>query len=522
MMRTTIQVVARLASGGGFRDDRAVARPRRSRGRDDAFEFARGFTLAPIVSSPSADAPDDDALIEPAWDGHRVLATRVGAAVRLAALDHREWTATFTAITRALAALPVARMALDGVVCAFDDRGAPSFDALRAAVAANTPATAVLVAWDLLWLDDDDLRDLPLSVRRARLATLLAGAPAVVVPSQALDGDVPRVVAATAALGLRGVVVRANAGDYAARWRGCTPTGAPLDWQRSLSAAPPLSNADKVLYPRDGIAKRDIVGYYRDLAPTLVPYLVDRPVVVQRWPDGIDEFAWYQHRVPPKAPDYLRAVWVDGVRRILIENADALLWMVNQAGLTYHVFGSRLATLGEPDWAMIDLDPGDRAAWFDDLIEVALAVRRTLELLELPSVVKTSGQRGLHVLVPLARGHTFAQAEQFARGVATVLARLLPDKVTLELDKARRNGRLLLDHKQFVAKTLVGPYSLRATDGATVSTPIAWSEVTSQLDPRRFTLRTLRARLDATGDLAAPLRDGGARLASAFSQLAAL
>jgi DNA ligase D-like protein (predicted polymerase) len=530
MTRTTIQVLARLASGGGFRDDRTVARPRRRQGRDDTFEFARGFTLAPIVSAAvdagatgaTDEGPTGDDVIEPAWDGHRVLATRVGAAVRLAALDYREWTATFAAIARALAALPVTRLALDGVVCAFDDRGAPSFAALRAAVAGNATAATVLVAWDLLWIDDDDLRGLPLSVRRERLAALLAGAPPVVVLSQALDGELGRVVAATAALGLRGVVVRPNAGDYAARWRACTPTGTALDWQRSLSAAPPLSNADKVLYPRDRIAKRDIVGYYRDVAPMLVPYLVDRPVVVQRWPDGIDEFAWYQHRVPPKAPDYLRAAWVDGVRRILIENTDALLWMVNQAGLTYHVFGSRLATLAEPDWAMIDLDPGDRATWFDDLVDVALAVRRTLELLELPSVVKTSGQRGLHVLVPLARGHTFVQAEQLARGIATVLARLLPDKVTLELDKARRNGRLLLDHKQFVAKTLVGPYSLRATDGATVSTPIAWTEVGRDLDPRRFTLRTLRARLDAAGDLAAPLRSGAARLGPALAALAAL
>ncbi len=296
---------------------------------------------------------------------------------------------------------------------------------------------------------------------------------------------------------------------------------AAIDWHRSLSAPPPLSNADKVLYPRDGIAKRDIVAYYRDVAPTLVPYLIDRPVVVQRWPDGIDDFAWYQHRVPPRAPDYLRAVWVDGVRRVVIENTDALLWMVNQAGLTYHLFGSRLAALTEPDWAMIDLDPGERTTWFDELVVVALAVRRTLELLELPSVVKTSGQRGLHVLVPLARGHTFAQAEMFARGIAMVLARLMPDRVTLETEKAKRNGRLLVDHKQFVAKTLVAPYSLRATDGATVATPIAWHEVGRQLDPRAFTLRTLHARLQQRGDLFTPLLSGSAKLGPALAALAA-
>nr|MBA3538305.1 DNA ligase [Deltaproteobacteria bacterium] len=292
-------------------------------------------------------------------------------------------------------------------------------------------------------------------------------------------------------------------------------------WQRSLSPPPPLSNADKVLYPRDGITKTDIAGYYRDVAPVLIAHLMDRPVVCQRWVDGIDEFDWYQHRMPPRAPDYLRAAWVDGVRRIVIENGDALLWMVNQATLTFHGFTSRLASLPEPDFAMIDLDPGDRTTWWAEMIEVALAVRRILELLELPSVVKTSGQRGLHILIPIGPGHTFEQCEAFGRGVADLLIQLMPDKVTIENEKDKRHGRLLLDHKQFVAKTLVVPYSLRAADGATVSTPIGWDEVGPALAPRTFTLRTVRDRLAALGDLSAALHHGTARLDRALAQLRA-
>ncbi|CAN5713889.1 non-homologous end-joining DNA ligase [soil metagenome] len=333
-------------------------------------------------------------------------------------------------------------------------------------------------------------------------------------------------LAAVGALGIRGVVARPLAGAYDARWQSfvASPTSqepdtSPINWYRSLSPPPPLSNADKVLYPRDGIAKRELVAYYRDVAPVLVRYLMDRPVVVQRWPDGIDEFDWYQHRMPPRAPDYLRVAWVDGVRRIIIENADALLWMVNQAGLTYHVFASRLSSLASPDYAMIDLDPGDRTTWWSDTIEVALAVRQICELLELPSVVKTSGQRGIHILVPLEAGHTFAQAEQLWRGIAELLLRLLPDKVTVEYDKEKRHARVLIDHKQFVAKTLVAPYSLRAVDAAPVSTPITWAEVTPALDPKGFTLRTLRARLDRHGDLASPLLLGTTRLEQALLQL---
>jgi bifunctional non-homologous end joining protein LigD len=178
-----------------------------------------------------------------------------------------------------------------------------------------------------------------------------------------------------------------------------------------------------------------------------------------------------------------------------------------------------VATLGAPDWVVLDLDPGDATTW-PDVIEVALAVRRLLDLLELPSVPKTSGQRGLHVLVPLAPGHRTAEAIELARGVASMIARLLPAKVTLELDVARRGGRLFLDHAQHDAKLLVLPYALRAVDGAPASTPLRWDEVTPALEPRALGLRTLRARLDAHGDLAAPLLAGTGRLAPALARLA--
>jgi DNA ligase D-like protein (predicted polymerase) len=495
-------------------------RPKRIEGPENAYGLARRFTLAPIATGQDTRA--SARLIEPAWDGHRVLATRAGDSVRLAAADYRDWTAVFPAPVRALAKLPVRSLALDGVVCVFDGGGAPSFGELKARVAASASVPeAVLICWDLLAIDDEDLRSRPLSERRERLASVLAGASAALVPSQALDGELERVLAAVRALGIRGVVARELAGDYHAPWHAYSTGDTPVDWRRSLSPPPPLSNADKVLYPRDSICKRDLVAFYRDVAPVIMPHLIDRPVVIQRWPDGIDDFDWYQHRMPPRAPDYLRAAWVDGVRRIVIENADALLWMVNQAGLTYHAFASRLASLAEPDYAMIDLDPGERPTWWEETIEVALAVRQILELLELPSVVKTSGKRGLHILVPLASGHSFTQAEQLARGIADLLCRLLPDKVTVETEKDKRGGRLLIDHKQFVAKTLVAAYSLRAADAAPVSTPLGWHEVTRALDPRAFTLRTLRARLDRVGDLAAPLLVGATRLDRALAQLRA-
>jgi bifunctional non-homologous end joining protein LigD len=462
-------------------------------------------------------AAPDRFRLELAWDGHRVLACRHDDQVRLSAADYRDWADTFAAIARGLRRLPCTAAVIDGVLCALDDGGRPSFDLLRRRAAEKDVAGVALIAWDLHHLDGEDLRARPLRERIARLAALLGGAAAGRVQlSEPLAGDLDSVLGALRGHGVRGLVAR---GDDTP-WIGIpAEPGTRLAWTRSLSPPPPLTNAAKVLYPRDGITKQDVVAYYADVAPVMLAHLAERPVVCQRWPDGIDDFTWYQHRVPPRAPDYLRAVWIDGVRRLVIDSADALLWMVNQAALTYHGFASRVGALTEPDWAMIDLDPGEATTWAD-AVEVAIAVRRALELLELPSVVKTSGQKGIHVLVPVARGHTYAQAEAVAFGVAQMVARLLPRTTTLSMEKDKRGGRLLLDTKQFAAKTLVLPYSLRAADRAPVSCPLAWHEVTPSLDPRTLDLRALRARLDRHGDLAAPILGPGANLAPALARLA--
>jgi bifunctional non-homologous end joining protein LigD len=204
---------------------------------------------------------------------------------------------------------------------------------------------------------------------------------------------------------------------------------------------------------------------------------------------------------------------------MVIENANALLWMVNQAALTFHGWASRVSSLGSPDWVVLDLDPGERTTW-EKTIDVALAIRRLLELLELPSVVKTSGQKGLHVLVPIGKGHTPAQAHDFGRRAAIMITRLFPDDIALDPTTEKRTGRLYLDHLQsFVGKSLVLPYSLRAADAAPVSAPIEWSEVSYMLDPKAFNLRTMRARLDAKGDLATPLLSGTARLLPALERM---
>jgi DNA ligase D-like protein (predicted polymerase) len=442
----------------------------------------------------------------------------VGDDVRLVSADDREWSDRFSTLVVALRRFQDRELVIEGFICALGEDGRPSFDVLKSHDASKA-SRVMFFATDVHLVGDDDLRALPAPERRARLEQLLTNVAPPIVLSPAPTGAIDHALAAVSKLGVPAIVARALDARADTPLVAVAAAEKPLLLSRSLSPPPAITNADKVLYPRDGYRKRDIVAYYDDVAPVLLRHLEDRVVVGQRWPDGIDDFTWYQHRPPPRAPDYLRAARIDGDPRIRVDCKDALLWLVNQAALTFHTWPSRVSSLTEPNWVIFDLDPGESTQW-EDTIAIATALRHALELLELASVPKTSGKKGLHVLVPIGPGHSVEQAHDLAHRVALVLARHAPDKTCLETDKEKRRGRLLVDHVQgYIGKSLVAPYSLRAADGAPVSCPLAWSEVGLRLDPKAFTMRTMRARLDAHGDLAAPLLAGTARLEAALSKL---
>jgi bifunctional non-homologous end joining protein LigD len=285
---------------------------------------------------------------------------------------------------------------------------------------------------------------------------------------------------------------------------------------------PKLSNPAKVLFPRDGLTKRHVWEYYTAIAPQILPHLAGRPLTLQRYPDGIDGQEWYQQNAPEKTPEFVRLVDAgprhDHKKRIVCDNLDTLQWLANLAALTIHQWCAHVPAdaasravidqaLARPDYVILDLDPGD-GTW-EHLIEVAIAVRTLLEALELASFVKTSGKRGLHVVVPIAPGPTHEQATAFAEQVARAVAKVLPDVATVERMKDRRGGKLYVDYLQNgEGKTIVSPYTLRARDGGVVSTPIAWSEVEARLDPTRFTMRAVLDRVRKKGDLFAGVLSG--------------
>jgi bifunctional non-homologous end joining protein LigD len=188
----------------------------------------------------------------------------------------------------------------------------------------------------------------------------------------------------------------------------------------------------------------------------------------------------------------------------IVDRPETLLWLANYNALTLHCWNSAVPHLEEPDWVVFDLDPGKRS--WADVVEVAQALRGFLEELGVYSAPKTSGKSGLHVLVPMARGHTHEDALGFAIAITEALAQGLPALATTERALSKRHGRLYLDAFQNGrGKTIVAPYSLRAVDGASASTPLRWEEVTPRLDPRAFNLKTLPKRLDKVGDLFEPV-----------------
>ncbi len=293
---------------------------------------------------------------------------------------------------------------------------------------------------------------------------------------------------------------------------------APVAEAEPVKAAVKLSNPDKVLYPKDGITKRQIFDYYSKIAEVMLPHLAGRPLTLQRWPNGIEGEEWYQQNAPDEVPDFVRLVDVgpkhDHKKRIVADNVETLQWLANLASLTIHQWASHVPpgarthekavlALGQPDYVVLDLDPGD-GPWAH-LIEVAHAVRALLDALEMPSAVKTSGKRGIHVLVPIARGPSHEEATAFGEKMARAVAKVLPKICTVERMKAKRDGKLYVDYLQNgEGKTVVAPYTLRALDGAPVSTPLAWDEVTEALDPRELNLRSVLERVAERGDLFAP------------------
>jgi bifunctional non-homologous end joining protein LigD len=275
--------------------------------------------------------------------------------------------------------------------------------------------------------------------------------------------------------------------------------------EAAAKPAPPprkaaLSNLDKVFWPAEGYTKGDLLNFYRTIAPRLLPYLKDRPLVIDRYPDGIGGKSFYQKNAPGPAIDRVRTapIWARGSSReieyLLVDDLESLLSVINLGAIPLHIWSSRVKTLDRPDWTILDLDP--KGAPFTNVVVIALAIRALTEEIEIPSFIKTSGGSGLHVLLPLCQQLTHDQSRQLAELLARVIVSELPQIATTERMIAARGGRVYIDFLQNGhAKLIAAPYSVRPHPGAPVSTPLRWEEVTDKLDPKEFTIVTVPKRV---------------------------
>ncbi len=595
--------------------------------------------FGPMLATLVEEAPSDEAdwVLELKYDGFRALGGMSRRRVALRTRNNLDLAGRFPAVAAALGEIHVAEAVIDGEIVALDENGTPRFELLHGG------RGAVLFAFDLLWLDGQDLRARPLEERRDLLVSVLSNAPEGVRLAERVEGPAARALRRARDAGFEGLLLKRRGSTYeggrsrdwlklkallaqelaivgftpnkghpkqigalqvafaegkhlvyagkvgtgfsaalrgelkrelsrdaidepavtgAPRSRdttwveprlvgevrftewtadeklrhpaflGLRPDKAPLECRRERAEAPPrpprpktkkkptdpeqdmddpsaavtLTHPDKVIYPRDGITKVDVAGYFAEVEGPMLRALAGRPLTLEHWRQGIDGPSLFQQNVTKIKAPWMRVVETPArtrggtVAHPIADRPEVLRWFAQHAALTIHTWASREGSLESPDWMVFDLDPAEGES-LQQAVPIALALKRALDDIGLFSAPKTSGKRGLHIFVPLEPGHGFEEVLRFAVAFGTGVAKLMPE-VTLERSLGKRKGRLYLDCMQNAyGKTMVAPYSLRAIDGAPVSAPLRWSEVDRHLDPAKFNLRTMKRRLDHVGDL---------------------
>ncbi|MDX1492971.1 MAG: DNA ligase D [Longimicrobiales bacterium] len=277
----------------------------------------------------------------------------------------------------------------------------------------------------------------------------------------------------------------------------------PVEIEEEKTVA--FSNLDKVFWPEEGYTKGDLIEYHRRIAPWMLPYLQDRPLVMTRYPDGIEGKSFFQKDAPPYAPDWFRTVtvWSEGSERELsyfvAEDVESLLYVINLGTIPLHIWSSRIETLAAPDWCILDLDP--KEAPFTDVVDVANTIRELCEEIGLPCYPKTSGSSGIHVLVPLGRKLTYEQSRSLGQLLGRVVVDQRPDIATLTRNPDRREGKVYVDFVQNGhGRLLVAPFTVRPKPGAPVSAPLHWDEVDHALRIENHTIANMPARMEELGE----------------------
>lgn len=286
-----------------------------------------------------------------------------------------------------------------------------------------------------------------------------------------------------------------------------------------------FTNLNKVYYPEEGYCKRDLINYYSQVADLILPYIRDRALSLRRYPDGIHGESFFQKAASEHFPDWLRLVPIYSAhndaptRFVVADDRAALLFLANLGCIDQNPWMSRIASLENPDFILIDLDPQECS--YDRIVEAAQLVRQKLELMELTGYPKTTGGDGMHIYIPIEPIYTFEQARSFAQLLAYILGLERPDLFTMQRAVSRRDrNRVYFDWAQIsTGKTISAPYVLRAYPGAPVATPLEWREVRSGLTPQQFHIRNAIERFGRVGDLFRGVLDKPQRIENALERL---
>lgn len=258
-----------------------------------------------------------------------------------------------------------------------------------------------------------------------------------------------------------------------------------------------FTNQDKILFPKSKITKGDLIEYYKKIAPLILPYLKNRPLVMQRFPDGIEKEGFYHKNAPEYFPSWIKTFNIatkdnKPVHYVLCNNKKTLLYLVNQATIVFHGWLSKINKLNYPDKMIFDLDPAGKAT-FKEAQEAAKIIKNLLDELNLKSRPILTGSRGVHIVIPLKTIHTFEFVHSFAQEVAQFLSDQFPKLLTPEISKEKRKNRIFVDYlRNSLSATAVVPYSVRALENGPISMPISWQELFEKnLTPQKYTINNV-------------------------------
>ncbi|MEO6489701.1 MAG: non-homologous end-joining DNA ligase, partial [Ferruginibacter sp.] len=284
-----------------------------------------------------------------------------------------------------------------------------------------------------------------------------------------------------------------------------------------------FTNLSKIYWPKEKYTKRDMINYYYQVAPYMLPYLKDRPQSLNRHPGGINGESFYQKDVTGKVPGWIKTVPYesDPGKHFLVASDDAsLLYMASLGCIEINPWSSRIQKPGNPDWCIIDLDP-DKTT-FNQVIEAAIVTKNILTAAGIDCYCKTSGSTGLHIYIPLGAKYTYEQSKEFGRVIAKLVHKELPKTTSIERMISNRNKKMYIDFLQNRPQaTLAAPYSIRPKQGATVSMPLHWEEVRVGLNMMDFTIRNAIARVRESGDIFKPVLGKGINMKVAVGRLKA-